>query len=97
MNKTKRSELKFFGEPTDEISENGRYVFRYQPIDDRKHPEEVKADGDYHYLLFEVFDNTELTYEIEVGFREDRERRKFLESMRESIKRGQYASQKSKS
>lgn len=91
---TLRERLRFHGEPKEEILESGRYKLRYQAIDDRRHPDEVKAEGDTIPILVEVFDRDELTHERQYGIHDNWEHRELIEGMRREIAAGIYASKK---
>lgn len=95
MTQTLRDRHRFYDEPKEESLENGRYTFRYQAIDDRKHPDEIKAEGDSIPILVEVFDREELTYQRIFGIHNNREHRELLEGMRKEIADGLYASPRS--
>lgn len=94
MAQTLRERNRFYGELQEETLEDGRYRLRYQAIDDRNHPDEVKPNGYSFPLLIEVFDKDELTYQQIYGFRNDAERRDILEMTRNEITRGEHASKK---
>ena len=91
---TLRERLRFHGEPKEESLDDGRYTLRYQAIDDRKYPDEVKAQGDSIPILVEVFDKDELTYEKQFGIHSDRERRELIEGIRKEITLGLHKSKK---
>lgn len=93
---TLRERKRFHGEPEEESLGDGRYTLRYQAIDDREHPDEVKPKGYSFPMLVEVFDGDELTYEQTYGVRDDAERREVLEMTRREIARGEHASRKRK-
>jgi hypothetical protein len=92
----KSGRFRFYGEPQKESLENGRYTLSQQIIDDRKHPEEVKADGDNLDILIEVFDGDELTHDRRYGIpnNDNVARRELLENYRKEIASGMHASQK---
>jgi hypothetical protein len=94
--KTLRERNRFRGEPKEETFENGRYTLRYQAVEDRKHEDEVKAEGDNFPVLIEVFDGHDLTYQQIFGIRNNAEHREILGMMRREIKSGQHASRKRK-
>lgn len=96
MTRTIRQRSKFYGAPKKETLNGGRYALIYQAIDDRKHPDEVKAQGDAFPILVEVFDGEELTYQAIFGVRDDRERYELLEGFRREVAGGIYASQHAK-
>ena len=91
---TLRERNRFHGEPKEEALEGGRYRLRYQAVDDRKHPDEVKPQGASFPILIEVFDGDELTHQIIYGVHNDHERRQVLAMTRKEIERGEHASRK---
>jgi hypothetical protein len=86
-----RDRLKFHGDAKEESLEGGEYVLRHQTIDDRKHPDEIKADGDLYSLLVEVLHKGVLTYQGQYGFRDNFELRIILDGMRSEIQRGEHS------
>jgi len=91
-----RERLRFRADATEEILDGGKYTLRYQTIDDRKHPDEIKAEGESWPLLVEVLDNGVLTYERNYGFRDNTEFRMILEGMRREIELGMHASRETR-
>ena len=91
---TLRERNRFHGEPKEETFEDGRYRLRYQGIDDRRHPDEVKPEGASFPILIEVFDGEELTYQQIYGVHNDHESREVIEMTRREIKFGEHASRK---
>jgi len=94
MAQTLRERNRFYGEPKEGTLENGRYTLRYQAVDDRKHPDEVKPEGASFPILIEVFDEGELTYQQIYGIHNDAARRDILDMTRREIARGEHASRK---
>jgi hypothetical protein len=92
--KTLRERNRFHGEPKEETLEGERYRLRYQAVDDKSHPDEVKPRGATFPILVEVFDGEELTYQQIYGVHDDHERREVLEMTRRQIKSGEHASRK---
>lgn len=91
-----REQLRFYGEPKEEKLENSKYTLRYQTVDDRKHPEEVKPQGASFTVLVEVFDGDELTYQQQYGVHNNNEHREILEMTRREIERGEHPAKKPK-
>ena len=88
---TLRDRLRFRGEATEESLQDGEYILRHQTIDDRKHPDEIKAEGDSYPLLVEVLHKGVLTYECRYGFRNNTEMRIILDGMKTEIRHGSHS------
>ncbi len=95
MTQNLRETLNLLGAPEEETFQSGRYTLRYQAVDNRKHPHEVKVEGDNFPLLFEVFDNGELTHEFVSGYDgAGAARNQLIQHFRDEIRSGIHASKK---